>query len=395
MVVFSKLTTVTLGLSTITSALPGPKTRKGFTVNQLTKPNSQARIINIPGMYANALSKYGATVPQQIMAAASSGSVVTNPEDNDAEYLTPVTVGSTVMNLDFDTGSADLWVFSSELSAAEQTGHSVYKPANNATKMDGASWKISYGDGSNANGDVYKDTVAVGSITAHNQAVEAAKEISQQFVQDRNSDGLLGLAFSSINTVKPQSQKTFFDTVKSELDSPLFAVSLKYHAPGSYDFGFLDKTKYKGTIKYADVDSSEGFWKFTADGYSVGDGQANSSPIAAIADTGTTLVMLPDDIIEDYYKQVPQAQDNEQAGGWVFPCSTSLPNFTFVIGGYQAVIPGKHINFAPLQGGGSTCFGGIQSNEGLQFSILGDVFLKSQYVVFDSQGPRLGFAAQA
>ncbi|KAL4889596.1 aspartic peptidase domain-containing protein [Aspergillus ambiguus] len=395
MVVFSKVTTLALGLSSVVSALPGPRTRKGFTVNQLVTPKSHYRSINIPGIYANALSKYGAAVPQHIMDAAGSGSVVTTPEQYDAEYLTPVNVGGTVLNLDFDTGSADLWVYSSELPATEQSGHSIYKPAGNSTKMDGYSWKISYGDGSGASGDVYKDTVSVGSITAHNQAVEAAKQISQQFVQDRNNDGLLGLAFSSINTVQPKSQTTFFDTVKSELDSPLFAVSLKYHAPGSYDFGFVDKTKYTGSLSYADVDSSDGFWKFTADGYAVADGEANSSPITAIADTGTTLMMLPNDVVQDYYKQVSSATNNQQAGGWVFPCSTELPSFTVTIGDYKAVIPGKHINFAPITDGSSTCFGGIQSNQGMQFSILGDVFLKSQYVVFDSQGPRLGFAAQA
>lgn len=92
-------------------------------------------------------------------------------------------------------------------------------------------------------------------------------------------------------TVKPTAQTTFFDTVRSELDSPLFAVSLKYHAPGSYDFGYLDKSKYTGSITYADVDSADGFWKFTADGYAVGDGAANSSPIPAIA--GTYIYLSP------------------------------------------------------------------------------------------------------
>jgi aspergillopepsin I len=91
------------------------------------------------------------------------------------------------------------WVFSSELPSSEQTGHSIYTPSS-GTKVSGATWQISYGDGSGANGDVYKDTVAVGSVTATSQAVEAAQSISAQFQQDTNNDGLLGLAFSSINT---------------------------------------------------------------------------------------------------------------------------------------------------------------------------------------------------
>lgn len=64
-------------------------------------------------------------------------------------------------------------------------------------------------------------------------------------------------------------------------------------------------------------------------------------------------------------------------------------------GTYKAVTPGKYIKLAPVQDGGKTCFGGIQSNQGMEFAIFGDVFLKNQYVVFDPEGPKLGFAPQA
>ncbi|GMF77763.1 unnamed protein product [Aspergillus oryzae] len=378
MVILSKVAAVAVGLSTVASALPtgpshSPHARRGFTINQITRQTARVgpKTASFPAIYSRALAKYGGTVPAHLKSAVASGhgTVVTSPEPNDID-----------------------WVFSEELPKSEQTGHDVYKPSGNASKIAGASWDISYGDGSSASGDVYQDTVTVGGVTAQGQAVEAASKISDQFVQDKNNDGLLGLAFSSINTVKPKPQTTFFDTVKDQLDAPLFAVTLKYHAPGSYDFGFIDKSKFTGELAYADVDDSQGFWQFTADGYSVGKGDAQKAPIT---DTGTTLVMLDDEIVDAYYKQVQGAKNDASAGGYVFPCETELPEFTVVIGSYNAVIPGKHINYAPLQEGSSTCVGGIQSNSGLGLSILGDVFLKSQYVVFDSQGPRLGFAAQA
>lgn len=263
--------------------------------------------------------------------------------------------------------------------------------------MPGYTWSISYGDSSSASGDVYKDTVIVGGVKATGQAVESAQQISEQFVQDRQNDGLLGLAFSSINTVKPRPQTTFFDTVTSQLDSPLFAVTLKHNAPGTYDFGYIDRSKYTGSLVYTDVDSSQGFWMFTADGYKTGSsiGSSIGGSISGIADTGTTLMMLPSNIVAAYYLGVPGARMDPSAGGYTFACSTQLPDFTLTVGGYDAVVPGSVINYAPVNPGSSTCFGGIQSNAGLPFSIFGDIFLKSQYVVFDSNGPRIGFAAQA
>lgn len=173
------------------------------------------------------------------------------------------------------------WVFGSSLPQSTTNGHTVYTPSGSATNTS-LTWDISYKDGSSASGNVYKDFVTIGDYTVHQQAVEVASQVSSSFAQEP-SDGLMGLSFSSANTVSPTKQQTWFDNIKGQLDSPLFAVSLKHNAPGSYDFGYLDHSKYTGDITYTPVDSSQGYWGFTASGYTIGSGQPVTSNIQGIA----------------------------------------------------------------------------------------------------------------
>lgn len=87
------------------------------------------------------------------------------------------------------------WVFGKGVSGRDI----VYKPSSSAKKLSDESWSISYGDGSSASGIVYSDTVTIGGTTVTGQAVEAATTASSQFTSGVE-DGLLGLAFDSINT---------------------------------------------------------------------------------------------------------------------------------------------------------------------------------------------------
>lgn len=79
----------------------------------------------------------------------------------------------------------------------------------------------------------------------------------------------------------------------------------------------------------------------------------------------------------------------------MFPCRAELPSFTAIINGYRAVVSGSYINFAPVSTDSSVCYGGIQDSAGIGFAIFGEVFLKSQYVVFDAAGLRMAFAPQS
>lgn len=261
--------------------------------------------------------------------------------------------------------------------------------------MKGYTWSIQYGDGSGAAGVVYKDTVVIGGASVSSQAVEAATSVSSQFVRDTSNSGLVGLAFSTINTVEPKSQTTFFGNVKPSLPRPLFTANLQHQAPGRYDFGFVDHSQFTGNVTYVPVNPANGFWEFSANGYQVGATAFVSDTIDAIADTGTTLLYIDDSILAAYYARVAGSSNSQTYGGYVYPCGAKLPSLTFGIGSYKAVIPGKYLNYGPVATGSTTCYGGAQSNAGIGFSIFGDVFLVSQFVVFDGiAAPRIGFAAK-
>lgn len=146
------------------SPLAQPEKRShSFKVDQVTSAKKTLR--SGPIQVQKTLNKFGVTVPESINAAAAAaaqqGSVSATPEQYDSEYLCPVTVGSTTLNLDFDTGSADLWVYSSELPASERAGHSYYTVSSSKV-LSGDRWSIQYADGSGAAGNVYADTVVIG-----------------------------------------------------------------------------------------------------------------------------------------------------------------------------------------------------------------------------------------
>lgn len=106
------------------------------------------------------------------------------------------------------------------------------------------------------------DIVNIGGIQLVNQSVEIAKSLSSSFVEN-NADGLLGLAFGSINTVQPNPVKTPVENMVEQSDIPkdaeLFTAYLtnsKDNVAPCYTFGYIDQELVNGgTINYTPVDS--------------------------------------------------------------------------------------------------------------------------------------------
>ena len=209
-----------------------------------------------------------------------------------------------------------------------------------------------------------------------------------EFVNDPSGDSnVVGLSYLG---------KTFYTNAVAQGLPAVFTADLKKGKPGTWTFGVIDRTQYTGSITYVPVTTTNGFWEFTGDGYAVGGGAFVSLSIDAIVDSGTTLLFLPQSAVKAYYAKVPGAAYNSAQGGYTFPCSATLPNLTLGIGTYRAVVPGSYLNYAPVEG--STCFGGLQSDAGIGFSVYGLIFMKSQFVVFKGTGgtgTSIGFAVQA
>ncbi|KAL2193934.1 aspartic peptidase domain-containing protein [Corynascus similis CBS 632.67] len=322
------------------------------------------------------------------IAQATVGLVPAIPAKGGIEYISPITIGGQTINVALDTGSADLWVFSSQLPASAQVGHQTYNPLLSPTfrHMPSANFSIIYGDGTSASGNVGIDVVDIGGATVTNQAVEVATAVSPVFVLDMNLSGLVGLGFSQLSTVKPVKQKTFFENVMPTLFQPLFTVDFRRDSASAYEFGIIDSSKFRGNLSWIPADTRKGFWQISSRGFAVGRLQKKLPVAQVIIDTGTTLMLVSKELANGYYSQVPGAKNTPAAGGTTFPCNTTLPDLLLDISpGYTARVRGEDINFGAFEG--DECFGGIQRTAS-HFQVWGDIFFRTAHeIMFTEHRP--------
>jgi len=227
------------------------------------------------------------------------------------------------------------------------------------------------------------------------QAVEISSKMSVQFQQD-SGDGLLGLAWPSINTITPEPQPTPVANMITQQDIPasaeLFTAYLGSWRDSSdpdkgqsfYTFGEIDQDVLNGqTPAYTAINNSQGFWLFDSTTATVnGETVTRPSGNTAIADTGTTLCLVDDATVEAIYKAIPGSKYDSTQQGYTFPSDTTadkLPDVAFPCGDTLIHIQKEYLAFADA--GNGMAYGGIQSRGQNPFDILGDVWLKNAYVV--------------
>jgi cathepsin D len=311
-------------------------------------------------------------------------------DGQDYSYFAQMKFGSkgTPMYMLIDTGSANTWVMGTECTSSSCRAHNLFGPPDSTTlNMTKDPWSLTYGTGS-VQGVVASDTVAFA-----NYSIELGFGVATTASTDFNSypmDGILGLGRPSSDIL---STPTLMQVLanKNELASNIIGVHLQRNSDGAKDgqitFGGVDKTKFKGDISYTKALANEGNWEIPVGDSGVNGISTNLTSRTAIIDTGTSYVLMPPTDAQALHRLIPGSVANGEY--YTVPCSaTADVQFTFS-GVAYSVSPRDYVG----KPSGNLCTSNIIGHQafGPTQWILGDVFLKNVYAVFDYEKQKIGF----
>lgn len=236
--------------------------------------------------------------------------------------------------------------------------------------------------------------MSVGGIKIDNQGfAESVKEPGFTFAFAK-FDGILGLGYDTISvqhTVPP-----FYHMVNRDLvDEPLFSFWLadanKGDEGGELVFGGVDPSHYKGEIIWSDI-RRKGYWEITLDDLKFKGESVDLDPIGAAIDTGSSLLVGPTTIVELINNELGAKKN--WAGQYTVECSTipNLPEFCFVFSGKDFCLTAEDY-ILQIQDSCISGFMGMDIPEPAgPLWIIGDVFLRKYYSIYDLGNNRVGLA---
>lgn len=314
-------------------------------------------------------------------------------DGKDYSYFAVAQLGSAKqeMWMLLDTGGSNTWIFSSQCTDEPCQQHRTFDESKSDTlEMSSVSWNVGYGTGT-VSGVLGNDTLSIAGLNV-NMALGLAKEASDDFMS-YPMDGILGL--SRTNDTGYDSP-TFMDVIKSEglLQSNIVGFSLSRGSDGGKDgsvtFGGVDEDKLSGNITYSDTVPSSDRWSIPLDDVTVDGTACNFTGRSAIIDTGTSYMMLTPDDAKTFHDLIPGS--SQSGSKFTVPCDTDAEVQVIFSGVGYTISPKDYVG----QKSGSGCASNIlaQQSFGENVFMLGDVFLKNVYSVFDFDENKIGFAGR-
>ncbi|XP_062996460.1 embryonic pepsinogen-like [Elgaria multicarinata webbii] len=308
----------------------------------------------------------------------------------DTEYYGTIYIGTPPQEFTvvFDTGSSNLWVPSTYCQSSACQNHNTFNPSQSSTyRSTQQTISIQYGTGS-MKGLLGYDTVTVSGLADTNQPFGLSTYEPGLIFTYSKFDGILGLGYP---TIAVDQATPVFDNLVNEglVQQNLFSVYLSRKATGSMiTFGGIDQSRYTGSIQWIPV-TRQGYWQIAMDSVIVnGQKIACSGGCQAIVDTGTSLLAGPPTAINNIQNAIGATAG--QYGQYTINCSNlpNMPDVVFVINGHHFHLPPSAYT---LQSNGGSCRSGFQAMGG-DLWILGDVFIREYYSIFDRANNQVGLA---
>ncbi|KAK7911307.1 eukaryotic aspartyl protease, partial [Apiospora marii] len=406
-------------LATSAWAKDGPETSSSSSSPTLSTKNNSAAATPGPGNLTNPSMPLSIPLKRYDSRAGGSTSVQRRYFKTNvlgvygAAYLAELSVGTSAdpqkVDVLLDTGSFELWV---NPDCAKSNvpefckGFGQYDPSKSSTSKNlEQGFSIQYGSGSTS-GIYYTDDVFI----------SGAKITGQQFGVANTSDlvwfGIMGLARGKGNGFL--NYNTVLDSVVAQgfANSRLFSLDLGSQGPpgsvisGEIVFGGVDTNKYAGNLVKVAIDPADSHYSVLLTGLTHRPPTAQTAnPVLntqasfpVIVDSGTTLSLLPQALVEALAAQFPGATTDGQ-GGFRVACSyqqqPGTVSFTLATS-FSPSASNITINLPYSEfvwnAGNDNCYLGAWYDASVSVHILGDTFLRGAYVVFDQDSNALYMA---
>ncbi|KAF5367125.1 hypothetical protein D9758_003998 [Tetrapyrgos nigripes] len=320
---------------------------------------------------------------------------------NDVGYFCEIELGNLgyVFNVLVDTGSADLFVGALGCKANDggSCGNHNFLGPNSSTSLNVTreGWFLFYGSGDVAGFMAY-DYVTIAGLSLQGHKFGIATAESDAFTgDDVPFDGILGLAKSkySPQTISQQKTKSLIEALRDAGQIPQAIVSYSISrladqengaTEGEMTIGGLNPLKYDpDTLVTLKNVNPSGFWEAPMDDISVNGHVMNFTNRGLIMDTGTTLLIVPNEDAKAIHGNIPGARLDSNTGAYKVPCTTNV-SVTLSFGGRQFSIDPRDIAWNPVDRGNpeGDCFSGIHGGNfglGPGHWLAGDTVLKNLY----------------
>lgn len=367
-----------------------------------------------PAPVAKAVVRKSSTTPAVVEWAAGMQFVLLS--DNEELFHVNALLGDTLFLLLLDTGSPYTWVYGPNCTASTCTLHQVYSStansAHNATTVEPLLFELAYGSDT-ASGIVVEDTLHLNSLALEQFRFGLASE-APAFLTDYPVSGVVGLPANSTNYPNITNVVDLLaDATPPAIRKLLFSILLGLLTGtdttnnGVFVLGDVVDGLYTGTLLYTSViPNNHLYWLVAVDETSVGgavlafgeamdvNGTNTTTGRVAIVDLGTTALVMPPADAVVYHQQFP----NYVLDGtnYAVYCNSTV-EVALSIGGVAWTLDSSQYlgtAYPALLQYYGYCVSNVQALEVTSNSlwILGGVFLKTVYAVFDLEQQLLGLA---